>query len=150
MCRESNFNSTYPCILPNQPLKVMVLVWFGANNLSLSCAKWSIQFFNMHVAHMNGYCEGICVSTKLWLFSHASITQVNIIKYCGTWYGFDCRRLAPMFVDLWHIPYDGDFSNDGDDEFIKVDEGINAFIFMIHMQILCTSCGFISHYVNIA
>ncbi len=136
MCQESNLNSTYPCILPNQPLKVMVLVWFGANTLSMLCAKWTIHFFNKH--------QIVVILTCI------NITQINIIKYCGTWYGFDHRKLAPMFVDLWHIPYDGDFSNDVDDELIKADEGINAFNFVIHMQILCTSWGFINHYVSIA
>jgi hypothetical protein len=44
--------------------------------------------------------RNLCKHQIVVILTCINITQINIIKYCGTWYGFDHRKLAPMFVDL--------------------------------------------------
>jgi hypothetical protein len=36
-----------------------------------------------------------------------------IIKYCGTWYGFDCGGIVTMFADLTYLHiYDNEFDDE--------------------------------------
>ncbi len=57
----------------NQPLKVMELGVYRANAFLMLSMWWNSHSLKYFVAHVNGHCEGTCVSTKLWSFSHAKI-----------------------------------------------------------------------------
>jgi hypothetical protein len=76
---------SYLLMLPNQPLRMVVLGWCGTNILSMSHTKWHIHLLYIHVAHVNVCCKRNYASSRLWLFSHALIlpkkTSFNIVEH---------------------------------------------------------------------
>jgi hypothetical protein len=52
------------------------------------------------------------------------VTQKDVIDYCGTWFGSNCKGLATMFVDPKYIPDGLDFEDDseanGDERVIDI------------------------------
>ncbi len=55
----------------NQPSRVMELGVYITNTFPMSFMWWNSHSSKYFVAHVNGHCEGTCVNTKLWSFSHA-------------------------------------------------------------------------------
>ncbi len=46
-------------------------IWGIANTFTTSLMQWNSNSPKYLVAHVNGRCEGTCVNTKFWWFSHA-------------------------------------------------------------------------------
>ncbi len=77
---------------------------------------------------MNGHCEGTCVNTKLWSFSHAQ-TLFKRISFITIehGYGSHCGILGHMFMDPRHIPDDMESNDDNENEHLEGDDGITKF-----------------------
>jgi hypothetical protein len=43
-------------------------------------------------------------------------------------YGFDHESMAPMFIDLWHILYDLDSSNEDGNDDIQDEKGVMTLV----------------------
>jgi hypothetical protein len=46
-------------------------IWGITNTFPTSLMRWSFDSPKYFVPHVNGCCEGTCVNTKFWWFSHA-------------------------------------------------------------------------------
>jgi hypothetical protein len=66
----------------------------------------------MFVTHANVHYVQTCANIKLSFFLHAPIS-LNIIQYCGTWYGSDCGGFATMFANPTYLHI---YDNEYDDE----------------------------------
>ncbi len=72
----------------NQPLRVMELGAYKANAFPMLFTWWNSHSPKYFVAPVNGHCEGTCVNTKLWSFSHAQ-TFFKRISFITVEHGMD-------------------------------------------------------------
>jgi hypothetical protein len=70
---------------------------------------------NMHIAHANGRCMGICASTKLLLFWHTMTLSTMISSTIVAFgYGSNHGGLKVMFVDSKYLQvHDGSSKDEG-------------------------------------
>ncbi len=62
------------------------------------------------------------------------LTCIDIIHYCGTWYGSHREGLGHMFADLRHIPNDMESNDDDEDDHLEGDDGIMEFDGLMNME----------------
>jgi hypothetical protein len=77
-----------------------------------------------HIESIQAFKKHVRQKVKQFLNQHSSNDEWTSYFWTYYWYRFECGGLATMFVDPWHIFDDGDFSYDGDSEFIEGEERI--------------------------
>jgi hypothetical protein len=129
--RQTLFHSP---MCSNQPLRMMELGAYRAIIFPTSFMWWNSDSPKYLVPHVNGYCEGTCVNTKLCWFLHAH-TLFKRISFIIVEHGMDhivehfdnFFKILYLFMDPWHISNDIESNNDGEDEHLKGDDGIMEF-----------------------
>jgi len=62
-------------------------------------------------------CGNLCKNQVAIFLTCTHLTKENIIKYCGTWYGFDRGGFVAMFTDLTYLHiYDNEFDDEADED----------------------------------
>ncbi len=60
---------------------------------------------------MNG---NFCKHQIVIIFIITNVTQKDVIDYCGTRFGSNCKGLTAMFANPKYISNDSNFENDGE------------------------------------